>query len=134
TSNQVVLVLMPNVRFQTKESSYWGRIVDGISAGLDRLGFGMFVVTENNVESLSRVLNPEGFVGVISVGVVSTTLLLEIHRLNLPLVMIDYEDPLIPCDTIFTNNFDSSLSLTNHLIGLGHKRMQFIGDIKYSRS
>lgn len=132
--NKIVLVLMPNIRYQSKESLYWGRIVDGIGEMLEVMGAGMVVLTENNVESLDAVLNPKGFIGVISIGVVSTVLLLEVHRLDIPLIMVDYEDPLIPGDAIFNNSFDSSFNLTNHLIGLGHKKIQFIGNIEYSRS
>lgn len=133
-SGQTILVLMPNVRYQTKESSYWGKIVQGISAATEKTGYGMVIFTETNVNYLSTVLNLDAFIGVISVGLVSTPLLLEIHRKNLPLVMVDHEDPLLSCDTIFNNNFDSSLKLANHLIGLGHQSIQFVGDIHYSRS
>ncbi|WP_088104080.1 LacI family DNA-binding transcriptional regulator [Halalkalibacter urbisdiaboli] len=131
---QSVLVLMPNIRFQNRESRYWGKILDGLSSALDNLKYGMVVVTENNVENLSHALNPKGFIGVVSVGVVSTALLLEVNRMGIPLVMIDHEDPLLPCDTIFNNNFDCSMNLTNHLIGLGHTNIQFVGDVQYSRS
>lgn len=134
SKNKVVLVLMPNIRFQTKESLYWGRILDGIREFLEDIEIGMVVLTENNVESLTNVLNPKGFVGVISIGVVSTSLLLEVHRLEIPLIMVDYEDPLIPCDTLFNNSFDSSFHITNYLVGLGHQKIQYVGNIEYSRS
>lgn len=129
-----VLVLMPNVRYQNTESSYWGGIVDGITSGLETLGFGVIVVTETNTRMLSAVLVPNSFLGVISVGLVSSALLLEVQKLNVPVVMIDYEDALIPCDTLFNNNFDSSIKLANYLVGLDHRRIQFVGDINYSRS
>lgn len=131
---EIVLVLMPNVRFQTRQSTYWGAIVDGIADALEKTKLGMVLLTENNVESLSKVLNPEYFLGVITVGLVEAPLLVEIHKMGIPFVMIDYEDPLFPCDTIFNNNFDSSFQLANHLIGLGHRNIQFVGDIHYSRS
>ncbi|MDQ0229618.1 LacI family DNA-binding transcriptional regulator [Metabacillus malikii] len=131
---RVVLVLMPNIRFQNKESQYWGRILDGISESLESMGLGMVVLTENNVETLDTVLNPKGIVGVISIGVVSTAILLEVHRFNIPIVMVDYEEPLIPSDMVFNNSFDSSFQLTSHLIGLGHTRIEYIGNISYSRS
>lgn len=129
-----ILVLMPNIRHQTLESSYWGGIVDGITSGLERLGFGTIIVTETNGRVLSGILNPASFLGIISVGVVSSNLLLEVQKLKVPIVMVDYEDALLPCDTLFNNNFDSSFNLANHLIGLGHTSIQFVGDIRYSRS
>jgi LacI family transcriptional regulator len=129
-----LLVLMPNVRFQTKDSSYWGRILKGITSVAETMGIGLVIITETNVTDLSYVFNPKIFLGVISVGLVSTPLLLEINKSSIPLVMVDHEDPLLPCDTIFNNNFDSGSRLANHLIGLGHKNIQFVGDITYSRS
>ncbi|WP_186577107.1 LacI family DNA-binding transcriptional regulator [Aquibacillus kalidii] len=129
-----VLVLMPNIRYQTMESSYWGGIVDGISSGLEKLGYGAVVVTETNVKVLSNILNPTGFLGVISVGVVSSNLLLEVQKMNTPIVMVDYEDLLLPCDTLFNNNFDGSMNLVNYLMGIGHTKIQYVGDIHYSRS
>ncbi|WP_299093906.1 LacI family DNA-binding transcriptional regulator [uncultured Metabacillus sp.] len=131
---ETVLVLMPNIRHQTKESSYWGRIVDGISAELERNRFGLVIITENTVKSIATMINPNGLLGVIGVGVVSTSLLLEVHQLNIPIILVDHEDPLIPTDTIFNNNFDCSAMLTNYLIGLGHENLCFVGDIDYSRS
>ncbi|MCR2806073.1 LacI family DNA-binding transcriptional regulator [Paenibacillus soyae] len=131
---QSVLVLMPNIRFQTQESLYWGRIVDGISAKLEKDGYGMVIVSEQSVDSFVHFLNPSGISGLIGVGEISTSLLLEIHRLGLPLVLVDHEDPLIPSDTLFANNFESVYRLTRHLIGIGHRKLAFAGSTDYSRS
>lgn len=43
---QSVLVLMPNIRFQNKESLYWGRLLEGISRELEQQGLGMIIVSE----------------------------------------------------------------------------------------
>lgn len=131
---QSVLVLMPNIRFQTKESAYWGRILDGIAARLEEGGFGMVIVSEQSVEHFMNVLNPSGILGLIGVGEISSAQLLEVHRIGLPMVLVDHEDMLIPSDTVFANNYESMYRLTKHLIGSGHKRLCFVGDIGYSRS
>ena len=129
-----VLVLMPNVRYQTMDSTYWGKIVDGISACLSEYGYSMVIVAEQNVETLQNVLNLDGILGMIGVGVISSAVLLEIHRLGLPMVLVDHEDSLIPADTLFLNNFDSMNRLARHLIAIGHRNLQFVGDIGFSRS
>ncbi|WP_424767386.1 LacI family DNA-binding transcriptional regulator [Paenibacillus sp. sgz302251] len=134
SGKQSVLVLMPNIRFQTKESLYWGRILDGISARLEEEGCGMVIVSEQSVDHFLHFLNPNGILGLIGVGEISTPLLLEVHRIGLPMVLVDHEDMLIPSDTVFTNNYESMYRLTKHLIGNGHKQFSFIGDIGYSRS
>ncbi|CAM4326283.1 LacI family DNA-binding transcriptional regulator [Paenibacillus alkaliterrae] len=131
---QSVLVLMPNIRFRTKESAYCGRILDGIASRLEADGFGMVIVSEQSVDHFLHFLNPNGILGLIGVGEISTALLLEVHRIGLPMVLVDHEDMLIPSDTVFTNNYESMYRLTKHLIGSGHKQLCFIGDIAYSRS
>jgi len=131
---QSVIVLMPNIRFQTKDSLYWGKILEGISAELESRGFGMVIVSDSRVDQFMHVLNPGGILGMIGVGQIDSALLLEVHRLGIPMVLVDHEDALIPTDTIFANNGDSMMRVCNHLIGLGHTRLHFIGNIAYSRS
>ncbi|WP_163881920.1 LacI family DNA-binding transcriptional regulator [Paenibacillus favisporus] len=129
-----VIVLMPNIRFQNRESLYWGKIMEGISISLEERGLGMVIISEQNVDNFVSLLNPEGILGLIGVGEISTPLLLEVHRMGLPIVLVDMEDPLIPSDTVFANNMDVMARLTTHLIGIGHQRLQFIGNDRYSRS
>lgn len=131
---QSVIVLMPNIRFQTKDSLYWGKILEGISQTLESEGLGMVIVSEQRMDNFANILNPSGILGLIGVGEISTSLLLEVHRIGLPMVLVDHEDPLIPTDTVFANNVDSITRLTKHLIGLGHQRLQFVGDVRFSRS
>lgn len=133
-NKQSVLVLMPNIRSQTQDSLYWGKIVDGISLALDQEDLGMVIVSEHRADNFVNILNPNGLLGLIGVGQISTSLLLEVHRIGLPMVLIDHEDPLIPSDTVFANNIDSMSRLSNHLIGMGHKLIHFVGNIRYSRS
>ena len=133
-NKQSVLVLMPNIRSQTQDSLYWGKIVDGIALALDSEGLGMVIVSEHRADNFINILNPSGILGLVGVGQISTSLLLEVHRIGLPMVLIDHEDPLIPSDTVFANNVDSMSRLTNHLVGIGHTLMHFIGNIRYSRS
>jgi len=133
-NKQSVLVLMPNIRAQTQDSLYWGKIVDGIALALDNEGLGMVIVSEHRADNFINILNPSGILGLVGVGQISTSLLLEVHRIGLPMVLIDHEDPLIPSDTIFANNGDSMSRLTYHLIGCGHSQLHFIGNIRFSRS
>ncbi|MFD2670896.1 LacI family DNA-binding transcriptional regulator [Marinicrinis sediminis] len=133
-SKQSVLVLMPNIRFQTKESLYWGRILDGLSARLEERGIGMVIISEQSMDHFMSLLNPDGILGLIGVGEINTSLLIEVHRVGLPIVLVDHEDSLIPCDTLFVNNVDCMIRMTKHLIGIGHTDIQFLGDITYSRS
>lgn len=131
---QSVLVLMPNIRFQNKESLYWGRLLEGISRELEAQGLGMIIVSESRVDHFIHVLNPDGILGMIGVGQIDSSLLLEVHRFGIPMVLVDHEDVLIPTDTVFANNGDSIARLCNYLIGLGHTCIHFIGNVEFSRS
>jgi LacI family transcriptional regulator len=131
---QSVIVLMPNIRFQNKESQYWGRILDGISAKLEEKGLGLLIVSEQGIDQFLDMMTPSRIMGMIGVGVVSSHVLLEAHRMGIPILLVDHEDPLIPTDTVFFNNYDCMLRITNHLIGIGHSRLIFIGNETFSRS
>ncbi|QAY67994.1 LacI family DNA-binding transcriptional regulator [Paenibacillus protaetiae] len=134
SGKETVIVLVPNVRNQTRESSYWGRIIDGIAAELQEREVGMVLVTEQFRDSFSNLINPNGVKGIIGVGFVSSQLLLEIRNLGIPFILVDHEDPLIPSDTLFMNNMECVRRVTNYLIGCGHRKLQFVGNIRYARS
>lgn len=133
-TKQSVLVLMPGIRSQTQDSAYWGKIIDGIALALDDRRLGMVIVSEHRADNFVNILNPAGLLGLIGVGQISTSLLMEVHRIGLPMVLIDHEDPLIPTDTVFVSNVDSMARVTNHLMAVGHESLHFIGGIGYSRS
>ncbi|QMV43945.1 LacI family DNA-binding transcriptional regulator [Cohnella cholangitidis] len=129
-----IVVLIPNIRYQNRQSYYWGRILDGITAVLDSNRLGMVIVTEHVQENLAKLINPEGVVGLIGVGLISNQLLLDIRNWGVPFVLIDHEDPLIPSDVLFMNNYECSRRIANYLAGIGHARFQFVGNIRYSHS
>jgi LacI family transcriptional regulator len=129
-----IVVLIPNVREQNRQSSFWGRIIDGITAGLEEHHLGMMIVTEHSTDNFTRLINPEAVLGLVGVGLISNQLLLEIRNLGIPFVLVDHEDSLIPSDVLFMNNYECVRRVTNYLLGNGHRKLQFVGNIRYSRS
>lgn len=129
-----VVILMPTVRFQSRESLFWGRIIDGVAAALTEREIGVMMVTENYSERSLKSINPEALLGLIGIGFMSTQLLLEIRHLGIPSVLVDHEDPLVPVDTVFMNNFEESRMLTELVLQSGHKRVRFVGNPRYSPS
>jgi LacI family transcriptional regulator len=129
-----VMVLLPNVRYQDRQSLYWGPIVDGIVSGLEAHGLGMIIAAEPRADSLARRIRPSAVRGLIGVGFVSNRMLLEIRHLELPFVLVDHEDPLIPCDVLFVNNAECVRRATRFLLDNGHRRLQFVGNVRYARS
>ncbi|MEK0312421.1 LacI family DNA-binding transcriptional regulator [Cohnella sp. 56] len=129
-----VVILMPTVRFQSRESLYWGRIVDGVAAALTERGIGVLMITEHYSERSLRSINPEALLGLIGVGYLSTQLLQEIRHLELPCVLVDHEDPMVPTDAVFMNNFEAIRTMTELVIQSGRRRLRFVGNPLYSPS
>lgn len=134
SDRNTIIVLIPNVRDQNRQSSFWGRIIDGITAGLEEHHLGMMIVTEHHTDNLTKLINPEAVLGLVGVGLISNQILLEIRNLGIPFVLVDHEDPLIPSDVLFMNNYECVRRATNYLLGNGHRKLQFVGNIRYSRS
>lgn len=134
TIKGTVIILMPHVRFQSRESLFWGRIIDGVAAALAEREVGVMMVTENYSERSLKSINPDGVLGLIGIGCIATNLLLEIRHTGIPVVLVDHEDVLVPSDTVFMNNYDCMRQFTSLIIQSGHQNMRFVGGPKYSRS
>lgn len=133
-AKRTVIVLMPTVRFQSRESLFWGRIVDGVVAALAKRDIGVLMMTEHYSERSLRSIHPEALLGLIGVGYMSTQLLMEIRQLGLPCVLIDHEDPLVPADAVFMNNFEAVYAMTGLVIRSGRRRLRFVGNPGYASS
>ncbi|MCD9020303.1 LacI family DNA-binding transcriptional regulator [Cohnella silvisoli] len=133
-AKKVIAVVIPNLRDQTKDNPYWGKILEGITESVEKAGLNMIIMTEQLSDHLFSAINQRGLLGYICVGLIPTQIVLEIKNLGLPFVLVDHEDPLIPSDSIFMNNFDCTRQLTTYLIGLGHKSLQFVGETSNIRS
>ncbi|MFC0215996.1 LacI family DNA-binding transcriptional regulator [Paenibacillus chartarius] len=129
-----VMILMPNVRFQDSKTGFWGKIIGGVSSELEKLGTRILMLTEHNAEGLTKIINPDAILGLIGIGYIARPLLLEIRNSDIPIVLVDHEDSLVPCDSVLMNNYDSLRKLTTHLYTMGHTRMRFVGPPAYSRS
>jgi LacI family transcriptional regulator len=133
-SAETVAVIFPNIRYQNRESFYWGRIFEGIAQRLDEQRLDMLTLTQPTRDGVTGILNPEGILGIISVGTVSTQVLLDIKRINIPIVMIDHIDPAMYCDSVFMDNQVCIRDLMTHLISKGYRDFQFVGEIGYAVS
>lgn len=129
-----IMVLMPNIRMQSMDSYYWGRIIDGIVYELKKHDLSMIIATEHLEDNLLALINVKELLGLIVVGTISSSMLRLISILDLPVIMVDHEDPILPADTLFINNLEGTSQLTQYLINSGHQKLQFIGDIRFARS
>lgn len=129
-----VLILFPDVRYQNTDSLYWGPIFNGISSALNRKGFNILTLTEPSNDSIFTLLNPEAIQGIILVGSISTSLLLELKRSNIPVVMVDHLDSEFLCDSVFSDNIGGISLIMKELLEAGYRRFQFIGNIQEAPS
>lgn len=129
-----IVVLFPNIRYQNKESVYWGPIFEGILNRLNQEGLDILTLTEPSSDHVFSVLNPEAIRGIITIGSISTQILLDIGRLGIPVVMVDHVDPAFQCDTVFTDNFNAMRDIMIKLISKGYRKYQFVGNIRDAQS
>lgn len=129
-----VMILFPNIRHQNRESRYWGPIFEGISQRLNQKGLDVLTLTEPTSEDMFTLLNPEAIRGIITVGTVSTSILLSISRMDIPLVLVDHLDPTVRADTIFTDNTSGMGELVRAILARGYRSLQFVGRIQEAPS
>lgn len=129
-----ILVLFPNVRHQNTDSLYWGPIFNGISTRLNQKNINILTLTEPANDSMFSLLNPEAIMGIITVGSISTNVLLDIQRLSIPVVMVDHHDPCFHSDSIFTDNLSCMREVMNSVVAKGYKNYQFLGNIRDAQS
>lgn len=129
-----IVVMFPNIRYQNKESVYWGPIFDGVSARLSQRGLDILTLTEPSNDHVFTLLKPEAIQGIITIGAISTQNLIDIGRLDIPVVMIDHSDPVFHCDTVFTDNFSCMKELMTKLVSKGYRNFQFVGNIADAQS
>ncbi|WP_068618150.1 LacI family DNA-binding transcriptional regulator [Paenibacillus tuaregi] len=129
-----IIVLFPNIRYQNRDSLYWGPIFDGVSARLNEQEIDIITLTEPSTEDIFTLINPEAVSGIITVGSVSSSILAEIDRLSIPVVMIDHMDPVLKCDMVFTDNFMTMTEMMTYLVSKEYKSFQFVGNPSYAPS
>jgi LacI family transcriptional regulator len=56
----------------------------------------------------------------------------QFQRLNLPVVLVNYWRAPTPLPVVRADNYDGAYGLTEHLLGLGHRRIAFVRGTAYS--
>jgi DNA-binding LacI/PurR family transcriptional regulator len=106
-------------------------VLEGIEQTLSSVGYDLIVFNldshkrrESVLETLSEGRRADGLI-VVSFGV-DQGVRERFQRYNIPIVVVDYYDPIIPC--VFVNNVYGGYLATQHLISLGHRRIGYIQD------
>lgn len=72
--------------------------------------------------------------GVIILGQLSKDYIGRIIALEMPIVFLDFYYDQFDVDSINTDNFFSAYKITNMLIGLGHRKIAFVGNVNLTSS
>lgn len=114
--------------------SAWGlSILNGVGEIIEGSGFSLVVTVVHSEDELVRrwfdAQLKRGSRGVIVVvTALSVTQRAMLRRRGIPFVFVDAPTPRIDdSPTISTNNFAGGYAATDHLIGLGHRRIAAIG-------
>lgn len=72
--------------------------------------------------------------GLVILGELPREYVQEMMKYRMPIVLVDFTIKDMEIDSIVTNNFEASYSATKYLIGMGHRSIGFVGNIKTTKS
>ncbi len=72
--------------------------------------------------------------GIIVLGQFSNSYVNALLSLEVPTVFLDFYSARSDVETVIADNFFGSYTITNYLIGLGHRRIGFIGSVNSTSS
>ncbi|WP_171056378.1 substrate-binding domain-containing protein [Paenibacillus sinopodophylli] len=132
--DKLVGILIPNIRSQNRDSGYWGKILDGVFKNLEASGTSSVLITDDLPRNFHKVMRPDGLLGIIGIGLINSSMLVDLRHIGVPFVLVDHEDDLVSSDSVFMNNYDIVRKQVKYLIGKGHTHIQFVGDWRFARS
>lgn len=89
---------------------------------------------DENRLTLPFSLKNDNLDGLFLAGEVSDKYIDNLMKINIPMVAVDFYQPLANIDCIVFDNFYSSYMATLYLIKKGHKKIGFVGNPKYTSS
>ena len=109
---------------------FYSRVLDGIEDELVKQDFNLLIsahtFSENNSDSYPKFVREKNVDGLILTGKLDTSLILEIHKRNIPLVLIDNYIKEKQFDCVVTDNEHGSTQAVHYLIEQGHRRIGFL--------
>ena len=136
TPMRTIAFLIRSAIAQSNEG-YWVDVMRGAEEASRRSGCNLLLhfITLGDVDALRlpRSLTEAAVDGVLLAGLTHKPFVQAVAASRLPTVLIDsYPDMRtrdLACDTVIMESERSVYDLTEHLIGLGHQRIGFIGNI-----
>ncbi|MBA4493526.1 LacI family DNA-binding transcriptional regulator [Paenactinomyces guangxiensis] len=120
------------------QKSFFGEIY--LSIEKEILKRGMNLVIQSIDEAAKEQLLLPSFIennqmdGLLILSHINTEYIQKVISTEIPTVLIDHHHPAIRADCILTNNRFGAYTSVQHLIGLNHKEIGFVGNISFSPS
>ena len=108
-------------------------VMSGIEHTAEKHGYSVFLANSNaEPEREMRVVRSfeerrvDGII--VTASRVGALYVPMMERMNVPVVLLNNQHPSEFAHSVLINNVEASLEVTRHLIGLGHRRIAYIGD------
>ncbi|MCM3717832.1 substrate-binding domain-containing protein [Fictibacillus phosphorivorans] len=124
--------------FAFSMQSFFGKIYLSVEKEATNKGLNILIQSVSNEAkenlTLPSFIENKQVDGVLILSHISTEYINKVIETGIPTVTIDHHHPLIQADAILTNNRFAAYTAVKHLIDLGHEKIAFVGDTRYSPS
>lgn len=123
-------------RHDLTDVGFWVRIVNGIEKSLNTQGISVFlsILESGDDEFVPLSIKQMKTDGVIFLGQIPLQIVLSIASSGLPVILVDSDYPNLKFDYVTANNYVGCHEAAEYLIQEGHRKIGFIGSVKYSYS
>jgi LacI family transcriptional regulator len=110
-------------------SNFFSHVYQGVhSEALKNKLFTVYIGSEDDFkeDEMVEVISQKNLFGLVILGEIKTSLLLKLKMIGLNLIATSAEFPGI-CDSVISNEEESTELLVNHLYSLGHRKFGWLG-------
>ena len=115
---------------------FYSRVIEGIEAELSINNYNLvlhIMVDYLKKEELPKMLKERNVDGILLVGMLNKEFIEEVHKINIPAVIVDPNLIVKNFDQVLIDNEHGAFLATQYLLNNGHRRIGFIsGDITRS--
>ena len=132
-TNRYLSLLVEKMPLSLRVDNFYAEVTESIQTETELLGYHLTINILNQNE-MPRAIVDQHIDGVVAVGGgdITDELLVQISNHNTPLIAVDNLCLLQDIDSVMGDNVRGAYLATQHLLGLGHRRIAIIrGPVKY---
>lgn len=133
TRNYNIGVLVEEHFIGGKTSAFYFKMYQSIVMKLSKSGYSgiLEILTEDMIISgeLPQMITDNKVDGIITLGKIQSAYLRKLRNCDTPIVYLDYYDRNMEVPSVITDNVYGTYTMMNHVVGKGHKKIAFVGDI-----